>query len=111
MYKRQLCYSAAEVLVLPSVDEGFGLPALEGMACGTVVAASRARALPEVIGDAGILFDPRSVAELRAALERILTDAPLRAGLSAKGLQRAAQFTWQASARSAIALFQEVAAR
>lgn len=104
-------YTAAEVLVLPSVDEGFGLPALEAMACGTAVAASRAGALPEVIGDAGILFDPRSVAELRAALEQILTDAPLRAGLSAKGLQRAAQFTWQASARSAIALFQEVAAR
>lgn len=104
-------YTAAEVLVLPSVDEGFGLPALEAMACGTAVAASRAGALPEVIGDAGILFDPRSVAELRVALERILTDTPLREGLSAKGLQRAAQFTWQASARSAIALFQEVAAR
>ncbi len=99
------------MLVLPSVAEGFGLPALEAMASGTAVAASRAGALPEVVGDAGILFDPRSVAELRVALERILTDTPLCEGLSAKGLQRAAQFAWQASARSAIALFQEVAAR
>ena len=104
-------YTAAEVLVLPSVDEGFGLPALEAMACGTAVAASRAGALPEVVGEAGVLFDPHSVAELRAALVRLLTDESLREGLEAKGLARAAQFTWQASARSAIALFQEVAAR
>jgi glycosyltransferase involved in cell wall biosynthesis len=104
-------YSAAEVLVLPSVDEGFGLPALEAMACGTAVVASRGGALPEVVGDAGILFDPRSIPELRDALERLLTDAPLREGLAAKGLERAPRFTWEASARSAIALFQEVAAR
>jgi len=106
-----LWYSAAQVLVMPSVDEGFGLPALEAMACGTPVAASRGGALPEVVGDAGLLFDSRSTSELRAVLERLLTDAALRETLAAKGLVRASQFTWQASAHAAIALFQEVAAR
>jgi len=104
-------YGAAKVLVMPSVDEGFGLPALEAMACGTPVVASRRGALPEVVGDAGILFDPQSVTELRDALSQLLTDARLHGTLSAKGVHRASQFTWQASARSAIALFEEVGAR
>ena len=101
-------YSAAAAFVLPSVDEGFGLPALEAMACGTPVVASRGGALPEVVGDAGLLFEPRDTAALTTALRAILTDATLRQSLSARGLARAAQYSWRASARAAIQAFDEV---
>jgi glycosyltransferase involved in cell wall biosynthesis len=104
-------YSAARTLVMPSVDEGFGLPALESMACGTPVVVSRAGALPEVVGDAGLLFDPRSTAALQDALTRVLSDTPLHESLAARGLQRATQFTWRASARSAIETFSDVHGR
>jgi glycosyltransferase involved in cell wall biosynthesis len=101
-------YSAAQALVMPSVDEGFGLPALEAMACGTPVVASRGGALPEVVGDAGLLFEPRHTAGLVSALKAVLSDAGLRHSMSEKGLQRAAQFNWRASARAAIDAFEEV---
>ncbi len=101
-------YSAADVLVLPSFYEGFGLPVLESMACGTPVIASHAGALPEVVGDAGLLFDPHSPDALAEVLGRVLGDAALRRDLSARGRARAAQFTWEASARAALAAFDEV---
>jgi len=100
---------AAQALVMPSVDEGFGLPALEAMACGTPVVVSRAGALPEVVGDAGLLFEPRSAESLAAELRRLLADESLQKSLSARGLARAAQFSWRASARAAIEVFEEVA--
>ncbi|HEX9841556.1 MAG TPA: glycosyltransferase family 1 protein, partial [bacterium] len=102
-------YGATDVLVLPSLSEGFGLPALEAMACGAPVIASEAGALPEVVGNAGLLFPPRSADSLAAALGRVLGDATLRAGMGARGLVQAAQFTWDASARAALAGFQELA--
>lgn len=102
-------YSAARALVLPSLYEGFGLPALEAMACGTPVIASRGGALPEVVGNAGLLFDALSVDQLTSALTRVLADASLRRDLAASGRARAAQFTWAASARAAIAGFEDVA--
>ncbi|MBI2837567.1 MAG: glycosyltransferase family 4 protein [Acidobacteria bacterium] len=105
----RLFYCAAQALVLPSIDEGFGLPAVEAMACGTPVAASRAGALPEVVGEAGLLFDPRSSAELANLLRRLLSDSGLRAALSKKGLERAARFTWEKSARAALEVFAEAA--
>lgn len=101
-------YGAAEAFVMPSVDEGFGLPALEAMACGAPVVASRGGALPEVVGDAGLLFEPRDTAGLTAALQSVLSDASLRRSLSARGRARAAAFTWQASARAAIDVFEEL---
>jgi glycosyltransferase involved in cell wall biosynthesis len=104
-------YSAASTVVLPSVDEGFGLPIIEAMACGTPVVASRAGALPEIVADAGLLFEPRNVDALLAALKSVLSDDAIRQRLSAEGLKRAAQFTWQASARAAIEAFEEVDAR
>ena len=103
-------YSAAQVLVMPSVDEGFGLPALEAMACGTPVVASRGGALPEVVGDAGLLFAPKDTAALTSILQSLLSDTALRHSLSERGRERAAQFSWPASARSAIEAFEEAAA-
>jgi glycosyltransferase involved in cell wall biosynthesis len=102
-------YSAADVLVLPSFYEGFGLPVLESMACGTPVIASDAGALAEVVSDAGLLFDPHSSEALARVLGRVLGDDALRRDLAARGKVRAAQFTWEASARAALAAFEEVA--
>jgi glycosyltransferase involved in cell wall biosynthesis len=87
-------YSAARMLVLPSLDEGFGLPAAEAMACGTPVAASNAGALPEVVGDAGVFFDPFDKAAIASAIERLLTDDELHARCVCAGIERASQHRW-----------------
>lgn len=102
-------YNAAQVLVMPSFDEGFGLPAAEAMACGTPVVASRAGALPEVVGQAGVFFDPRSPAELAARLLEVLRNPGLRQALAQAGLQRVRQFSWDRSAEAALAAFTRVA--
>lgn len=101
-------YSAASTVVMPSFDEGFGLPALEAMACGTPVVASRAGALPEVVGEAGLLFDPASADELRTHLANLLGDAQLLDLMSVKALARAKTFSWENSVQSAMEAFHEV---
>jgi glycosyltransferase involved in cell wall biosynthesis len=88
-------YSGADVFVLPSFDEGFGLPVLEAMACGTPVVASTGGALPEVVGDAGLLFDPGDPLALAENLRQCLSVADLRNFLSERGRQRARQYSWQ----------------
>lgn len=92
-------YRGARALLIPSFYEGFGLPALEAMACGTPVIASNVTALPEVVGDAGLLIDPASIPAMAGAMERILQDSCLRMDLSARGLVRAKQFSWPAVAQ------------
>jgi glycosyltransferase involved in cell wall biosynthesis len=87
-------YAAAEVFVLPSLDEGFGLPALEAMACGTLVACSGLGALPEVTGGAATLFDPRDAATLLRALDGLLGASDERARRSRAGLARARAHAW-----------------
>ena len=104
-------YNGAELLVMPSFDEGFGLPAVEAMACGTPVVASRAGALPEVVGSAGAFFDPGSPAELKICLERLLRDDDERSALRGRGLRRAGAFSWEQSAAAALAVFEEMARR
>jgi glycosyltransferase involved in cell wall biosynthesis len=91
-------YSGAEACVLPSWYEGFGLPLLEAMACGCPAAAACAGALPEVVGEAGVLFDPASPDDIAQKLAGLLTDAELREELHRRGLERAGQFSWQRSA-------------
>ena len=92
-------YSAADILVLPSLIEGFGLPVVEGMACGTPVICSRAASLPEVGGDAAEYFEPTSADDLAIAMERVLSSPTLQETLRAKGLERAKHFSWEECAR------------
>lgn len=101
-------YSAARVLAYPSIYEGFGLPMLEAMACGTPVVASTASCLPEVAGNAALLVPPTDVDALAAALDRSLTDEALRADLTAKGLARARQFSWADSARQLLDIYRRL---
>ncbi|CAA9295862.1 MAG: hypothetical protein AVDCRST_MAG26-4439 [uncultured Chloroflexia bacterium] len=100
----------ALVFVFPSLAEGFGLPPLEAMACGTPVIASDRDSIPEVVGDAGLLVEPRPPA-LAAALQRLIDDDGLRRELSVRGLRRAAQFSWASTARATLDVYRAVAGR
>ena len=102
-------YSAAAAVAYPSLYEGFGLPLAEALACGTPVLASSAPCLPEVAGGAALLADPRDEQALAAALLRITGDTALRADLRARGLLRAASFSWQAAARQLLTLYTQLA--
>jgi len=98
-------YSLADLFIFPSLVEGFGLPVLEAMACGTPVAASTASSVPEVAGDAAIGFDPRDPAGLAAVVRRVLQDPALRADLAHRGLQRVPAFSWDGVARSTLEVY------
>jgi glycosyltransferase involved in cell wall biosynthesis len=87
-------YRGALVLVLPSLIEGFGLPALEAMACGTPVVVSRTTALPEDTGEAGLFIDPNDPRDIRLVIERVLADAELRHAMRETGIRRAKLFSW-----------------
>jgi alpha-1,3-rhamnosyl/mannosyltransferase len=101
-------YSGAAVFVYPSLYEGFGLPPLEAMACGTPVITSNVSSFPEVVGDAGIMVDPYDVKRLRDEIERVLEDSSLRASLGSRGLARAKQFTWENCARQTLDVYKRV---
>ncbi len=97
--EKDLWYAAATAFVFPSLYEGFGMPPLEAMACGTPVLASQAASLPEVIGEAGLLLAPDDVGSWAAAMQRVWLDAAYRAELADRGVKQAQQFTWQATSR------------
>lgn len=93
-------YRRCRFLVFPSIAETFGNPLLEAMACGTPIACSNAAAMPEVVGDAALAFDPRSPDAIAAAMDRLMTSPELRAELAAKGLARSRLFSWERTARA-----------
>jgi len=108
--ERRALYRDAAMLVLPSFDEGFGLPVLEAMACGVPVVISNRGSLPEVAGDAARPIDPDDVNALASEMARLL-DPAAAAGASDRGLRRASQFTWQACAESAMRAYESAIAR
>ncbi|MHB9053939.1 MAG: glycosyltransferase family 4 protein [Thermoleophilia bacterium] len=101
-------YSAAELFVYPSLYEGFGLPPLEAMACGTPVVCSNSSSLPEVVGDGGLLVAPRSAA-LSAAITEVLTNDSLKQRLRRRGRERAALFSWDNAVAKTLDLYRELA--
>ena len=101
-------YSAADLYVTPSLIEGFGLPVLEAMACGTPVVCSNAGSLPEVVGSAAKLVEPRAPGSLAEAIASVLDDDQLRSRMSERGLVQAAKFTWERTARETVAVYKQV---
>ncbi|HZY42787.1 MAG TPA: glycosyltransferase family 1 protein, partial [Anaerolineae bacterium] len=102
-------YSAAEVFAYVSTYEGFGLPLLEAMACGTPVIASSVSALPEVAGEVGLQVDPRDVDAITRALRTMIDDPDLRSRTSAAGLDRARTFTWEKAAQELLTIYDRIA--
>jgi glycosyltransferase involved in cell wall biosynthesis len=101
-------YAGALVFAFVSEYEGFGLPPLEAMACGTPVIAGNTSSLPEVVGDAGLLVDPRDIGAISSALDRALGDAELRSDLSRRSLERAARFSWEITARQTLDAYRSI---
>ena len=101
-------YNGADLFCFPSLYEGFGLPVLEAMACGTPVVTSNSSSLPEVAGEAALLVDPYDVEAIADAMHRILEDDALAQDLREKGLARASQFSWEKTARETIAVYEKV---
>lgn len=104
-------YTLASVVAMPSLYEGFGIPVVEAMTCGTPVVASSGGSLPEIVGDAGLLAPPEDVGALADVLTRAVSDEPLRAEMIARGYARVRAFDWEKAARQHVAVYHAVARR
>ena len=102
-------YAAADLFVMPSLYEGFSLPVLEAMACGTPVACSDTSSLPEVAGDAGFFFNPYDIDQMASTVLRAMTNPELKAELRMRGLERARLFSWERVARQTIDVYRAAA--
>ncbi|HAF22492.1 MAG TPA: glycosyltransferase family 1 protein [Blastocatellia bacterium] len=102
-------YSGALCFVYPSYFEGFGLPPLEAMKCGTPVIVGNKTSLPEVVGEAGVLVDPFDVDDIASAIARVIGDSNFRSQLRAKGLERSRLFDWRETARQTLAIYRKAA--
>jgi glycosyltransferase involved in cell wall biosynthesis len=105
----QALYMSADVVVYPSLYEGFGIPPLEALACGAPVACSEASSLPEVVGEAAVLFDPHEPEEIAGAIRSILESVDLQERLRAAGPERASQFSWEHAAAATMRVYREAA--
>jgi glycosyltransferase involved in cell wall biosynthesis len=103
-------YRGARAVALPSLAEGFGLPALEAMACGTPVIAANVSAIPEVVGSAALLVDPLDVSGMSEAIRRVVVDEALRKDLRQRGLEQVTRFSWARSAREILDVLEEAGA-
>jgi glycosyltransferase involved in cell wall biosynthesis len=104
-------YSGATAFLFPSLYEGFGMPVLEAMACGAPVITSRVSALPEVVGDAGVLIDPYSEPAISEALGEVLTSPKRRQELGQRARERSRMFSWRQVAEQTVAVYEEVASQ
>jgi glycosyltransferase involved in cell wall biosynthesis len=104
-----LVLTNARLLVYPSLYEGFGLPVVEAMSMGVPVACSNAAALPEIAGDAAIFFNPLAPTEIARAIERLITNEPLRRELVAAGRKQARRFSWERAAQQTTAVYNRLA--
>ena len=103
-------YNAADLFVYPSLYEGFGLPPLEAMACGTAVISSTASSLPEVVGQAGLLIDPTNTETLAKAMEQVLADREMQQEMESAGLAQAQKFSWEQTARQTVTSYRRALA-
>ncbi|PNX48592.1 MAG: hypothetical protein BV457_01160 [Thermoplasmata archaeon M9B1D] len=101
-------YKSADLFVFPSLYEGFGLPPLEAMACGIPVIASNTSSLPEVIGDAGIMIDPKNVNDIADAIKKILNSEKLKNDLILKGLERTKMFEWKNTSNKILKIYEDI---
>jgi glycosyltransferase involved in cell wall biosynthesis len=101
-------YAGAQVLVMPSLYEGFGLPVLEGMACGVPVACSNCSSLPEIAGQAALFFEPTDAYDISDALRRLLRDPELQDALRGAGLRQAGRFSWERTAQETLAVYRRL---
>jgi glycosyltransferase involved in cell wall biosynthesis len=108
---KPVLYRNAETFVFPSRYEGFGLPPLEAMACGTAVVTSNSSSLPEVIGDAGFAVHPEAAREMAGAIIATIVQENLAAELRQKGLQQAAKFSWEKTATETLLVYDQVAGK
>jgi len=105
-----LFYNAADLFTFPSLYEGFGLPVLEAMACGTPVITSNTSSLPEIVGEAAIMINPTDVGALADAIDKVLGNESLRQEMRNKGLARTKLFSWEETTKATVRLYKEVAA-
>jgi len=101
-------YAGALAYVIPSLSEGFGLPPLEAMACGTPVISSNVSCMPEILGQAPLYFDPYNIEDIEKAIEKVTGDDKLRAELSKKGLEQAKKYDWKRTAEQTLEVYKEV---
>lgn len=104
-----MMYRGADAFIFPSLYEGFGLPVLEAMCCGVPVACANVSSIPEVTGDAGLLFDPYDIDAMAGAIASLATDATLRVDLSARGIARGKLFSWRATAERTLEVLRDAA--
>lgn len=101
-------YRGSDGFVFPSLYEGFGIPLLQAMSCGSPITASRISSIPEVVGGAALLFDPRNVEEIADSMEKIISDKPLRDNLSEQGIRRVKNFSWEKCARETLEVIENI---
>ena len=101
-------YNGAEVFLYPSLYEGFGLPVLEAMACGTPVIASTAGSIPEIAGEAALLIEPKDIEALALAIEQVINDQALRLELIVRGFEQVKKFSWEKAARELLTVYERV---
>ncbi|HYF48845.1 MAG TPA: glycosyltransferase family 1 protein, partial [Planctomycetota bacterium] len=104
-------YTGAQGLLLATLYEGFGIPAVEAFSCGCPVVGANVGSLPEIIGEAGLLADPKNVDSIAVQIIQLMNDEPLRKTLAARGRERAKQFSWEKAADECLAIYRELSVR